>query len=97
MAWPLLTIQQAALDHIEDFWTPLTEGIATKHLMPRTGTSSRIKAADHSALALVCSQAVWWFQAPPAAAGMPEGTESSPAATVGLPCSCDAKGKGGAV
>lgn len=83
MAWPLLIIQQAALDHVEDFWTPFTEGIATKPPVPRTETRSRIQAADHSALALVCSQAVWWFQALPAAAGMPEGTESSPAATMG--------------
>lgn len=23
MAWPFLTLEQAALDHMEDFWTPL--------------------------------------------------------------------------
>lgn len=57
MAWPLLTIHQTALDHAEDFWARLTEGIATNPLVPRTESSSEMKAADHSALALVCSQA----------------------------------------
>lgn len=44
----------------EDFWTPLTGGIAIKHLMPRgLKPATRQRAADRGAQVLTCSQAVW--------------------------------------
>lgn len=66
------------------FLDTLTEGTATNHLVPRTETSSKVRAADHSVVTVCGTRALrllGWSQAPTAASGMAEGMGSSPAAT----------------
>jgi len=73
----------------EDFWTPLTGGIAIKHLVPMgLKPATRRRAADQGAEVLRALRLFGWFQASMAATGMPAGTEELPSSHHDCPCTC---------